>query len=182
MTNPETNVAPKVHYTGKALLNMPPQQVYAVFKLRVDVFVNEQRAPFAEIDEIDAHPGTHHIMGYVHPGSDPTSPWGAPDAGSPLRLAGTCRVFGPAEAQHIGRICVAEDLRGHGIAKQLVLEALEVCEARAAALDPTTQKAIVKLDAQTYLTKFYESFGFEVVGDPFDMDGVEHVEMHKTLS
>lgn len=176
-----TNEKPQIHYTGKALLNMPAQQVYALFKLRVDIFVNEQKATFAEIDEIDAHPNTHHVLAYVHPGSGPTFPWGVADPGSPLRLVGTARVFGPVEEQHIGRVCVSEDLRGLGVAHQLMEESLEVCRARAAALDPTTQKAIVKLDAQTYLTEFYEGFGFAKVGEPFELDGVEHVEMHKTL-
>lgn len=160
---------------------MPAQQVYALFKLRVDIFVNEQRAPFAEIDEIDAHPNTHHILAYIHPGSGPEFPWGVADAGSPMRLVGTARVFGPPEEQHIGRVCVSEDLRGLGIADQLMKEALDVVQARAAALDPSTQKAIVKLDAQTYLQGFYERLGFAPVAEPFVLDGIEHVEMHKEL-
>lgn len=175
------NDNPKIHYTGKPLLEMPAQQVYALFKLRVDIFVNEQRAAFAEIDEIDAHPNTHHILAYVHPGSGPSFPWGVADPGSPLRLVGTARVFGPVEEQNIGRVCVAEDMRGYGIAHQIMEEALEVCRARAAALDPTTQQGIVKLDAQTHFAGFYESFGFVRVGEPFEVDGIEHVEMHKAL-
>ena len=80
----------------------------------MDVFVNEQRAPFAEIDETDALPGTQHIQAFVHPGSGPDFPWGTADPGSPLRLVGTARVFGPPEEQHIGRVCVAQDMRTQG--------------------------------------------------------------------
>ncbi|MBC2681338.1 GNAT family N-acetyltransferase [Corynebacterium sp. 4HC-13] len=173
--------SPDVHLTGRALLNMVPQQVHALYKLRVDIFVNEQRAPFAEIDDTDAHPNTHHILAYVHPGSGPDYPFGTPDPGSPMRLVGTARVFGPPEAQHIGRVCVAPDMRGYGVARQLMDEALEVCKARAAALDPTTQSAIVKLEAQTYLTNFYASYGFTIVGEEFEVEGVPHVEMHLPL-
>lgn len=172
---------PEVHVTGRALLNMVPQQVHALYKLRVDVFVNEQRAPFAEIDDVDIHPNTHHILAYVHPGSCPTYPYGTADPGSPMRLVGTARVFGPPEAQHIGRVCVRSDVRGYSISRVIMDQALEVCRGRAAALDPTTQQAIVKLDAQTYLTEFYRTYSFEPVGEPFEVEGVEHIEMHLKL-
>lgn len=180
MTNPELE-KPDVHLTGRALLNMTPQQVHALYKLRVDIFVNEQRAPFAEIDDIDIHPHTQHILAYVHPGSGPNYPFGTADPSSPLRLVGTARVFGPPEEQHIGRLCVRPDVRGYSISRQLIEEAIEVCKARAAALDPTTQRSVVKIEAQSYLTEFYASYGAETVGEPFDVDGISHVEMELAL-
>lgn len=173
--------APKVHVTGRNVLSMPGHQVHALYKLRVDVFVNEQRAPFPEIDDTDALPNTHHILAYVHPGNGPSYPHGTPDPGSPLRLVGTCRVFGPPEAQHLGRLCVSADMRGYGIAHQLVQEALEVCISRAAALDPSTNAPIVKIEAQTYLDDFYRTYGFKEAGDRFVTEGIEHVEMHLDL-
>ena len=180
MTQPDPD-KPEVHLTGRAVLNMPPQQVHALYKLRVDIFVNEQRAPFAEIDDTDIHPNTQHILAYVHPGSGPNYPFGAPDPASPLRLVGTARVFGSPEEQHIGRLCVASDMRGYAISRQIVEQALEVCRGRAAALDPTTQRSVVKIEAQTYLTEFYASYGAEAVGETFEVDGVEHVEMQLVL-
>lgn len=173
--------APEVHTTGKQVLSMQPQQVHALYKLRVDVFVNEQRSSFPEIDDTDIDPGTHQVLAYVHPGSGPEYPWGLPDPGSPLRLVGTLRVFGPPEEQHIGRLCVHPDFRGFGIAAQLVDDALEVIRGRAAALDPNVQKTVVKIEAQTYLMPFYESYGFEPAGEVFMAEGIEHREMHLTL-
>ncbi|WCZ35831.1 GNAT family N-acetyltransferase [Corynebacterium heidelbergense] len=171
----------QTHITGRTLLDMTPQQVHAMYKLRVDVFVNEQQSTFAEIDDTDAHPKTHHLLAYVHPGSGPDYPYGVADPGSPLRLVGTARIFGPPEAQHIGRLCVVPDLRGYGIAKQIIEQALEVARGRTAALDPVSQSAIVKIEAQTHVQKFYEGYGFAAVGEPFDLEGVEHVEMHLAL-
>lgn len=173
--------APDIHLTGRTLLKMLPQQVHALYKLRVDVFVNEQRAPFAEIDDTDAHPNTHHILAYVHPGSGPDYPFGVADPGSPMRIVGTARVFGPVERQHIGRLCVAQDMRSQGIARKILNEALDVCRGRAAALDPTTQTAQVVIEAQTYLTEFYEGFGFTVAGEEFEVEGVPHIEMTLAL-
>ena len=56
---------PDVHFTGRALLAMPAQQLHPLYKLRVDVFVHEQQTPFAEIDDIDPHPNTHHVLAYI---------------------------------------------------------------------------------------------------------------------
>lgn len=173
--------APDIHLTGRTLLKMLPQQVHALYKLRVDVFVNEQRAPFAEIDDTDVHPNTHHILAYVHPGSGPDYPFGVADPGSPMRIVGTARVFGPVKRQHIGRLCVAADMRSLGIAHKIMDEALEVCRGRAAALDPSTQTAVVSIEAQSHLTHFYEGFGFAVTGDEFEVEGVPHIEMSLTL-
>lgn len=173
--------APKVYITGRALLSMPAYQVHALYKLRVDVFVNEQQATFPEIDDQDALPDTHHLLAYVHPGNGPHFPWGTADPGSPMRLVGTVRVFGPPGEQHIGRLCVHPDLRGYGIAHQLVQEALAVTRERAAALDPTMQKAIVKIESQRHSAPVYELYGFKAVDEPFTVEGVEHVEMHLEL-
>lgn len=180
MTQPDMQT-PKIHLTGRALLNMTPQQVHALYKLRVDIFVSEQRAPFAEIDDVDIHPNTQHILAYVHPGSGPDFPFGAPDPASPLRLVGTARIYGQPEEQHIGRLCVSSDMRGFAISRQIIDEALDVCRGRAAALDPSTQKALVKIEAQAHLTEFYRSYGFEPIGEEFDVDGIRHVEMHLQL-
>ena len=181
MTDSQENLSetPDVHITGKQLLAMQPGQVHALYKLRVDTFVNEQHTTFAEIDDADAEPGTHHVLAYIHPGHDLR--WGTPDPGSPLKLIGTARIFGPAEEQQIGRLCVHQDFRGFGVARQIVDATLEVARGRAAALDPVTQKAVVKIDAQVATQPFYASYGFEPVGEPFTVEGIEHQEMHLIL-
>lgn len=155
-----------LYVTGRALLNMPAQQIHDLYKLRVDVFVHEQQAPYAEIDDIDPHPGTHHLLAYSSP---------------PLTLVGTARVFGVPHDQHIGRVCVHKDFRRQGIAGNLMDEALEVCRARAAALDPTTQTAQVTLEAQTYIQDFYASYGFQAEGEEFELEGVPHIRMRLVL-
>ena len=66
----------------------------------------------------------------------------------------------------IGRVVVAPAARGRGLAARLVDEAVRRVGDRAA-----------RLDAQTGLTRFYASYGFEVTGPEFDEDGVLHVPM-----
>jgi ElaA protein len=35
----------------------------------------------------------------------------------------------------------------------------------------------IRISAQQYLEKFYSEFGFETVSDPYDEDGIPHIEM-----
>ena len=79
-------------------------------------------------------------------------------------------------------MCIRDrDVRGRGIATQIMEQALEVCKGRAAALDPTTQVARVSLNAQTQAQDFYAKFGFQPVGEPFDEEGIPHVTMELKL-
>jgi ElaA protein len=40
-------------------------------------------------------------------------------------------------------------------------------------------KQPIKIGAQLYLKKFYESFGFKQTGDVYDEDGIDHIYMLK---
>ena len=40
----------------------------------------------------------------------------------------------------------------------------------------------VKIGAQLYLKRFYESFGFEQISDVYLEDGIKHISMQKTSS
>ena len=39
----------------------------------------------------------------------------------------------------------------------------------------------IKIGAQLYLKKFYESLGFVQSGDVYDEDGIDHIEMIKPV-
>ena len=157
----------KTYLTGKRLMDMNAAQVHDLYKLRVDIFVHEQQCPYAEIDDIDPHPGTLHILAYQH-------------TGEKLRLVGTCRVFGAPHDQWVGRVCVSPDQRGEGLGHQLIERALDVCKERAAGIDPE-HPAQVRLNAQERLEEFYQSHGFARCGDNFDEDGIPHVPMTLAL-
>ena len=171
------SATPQVHLTGRNVLGMPGHQVHALYKLRVDVFVNEQRFPRSTIRMHSRIRTTSWRTSIQVVASFPMAQQ-IPD----LRCAWLAPAVSSApEEQHLGRLCVSADMRGYGIAHQLVQEALEVCISRAAALDPATQKAIVKIEAQTYLDDFYKTYGFVEAGEKFSAEGIEHVEMHLDL-
>jgi ElaA protein len=127
-------------------------ELYALLKLRVDVFVVEQRAPYPELDGRDLLPDTGHL-------------W-YPSTGEPqayLRI-----LHEPPGGRRIGRVCTTPSARGAGLGNRLMAEAMRrIGDAEAV------------LDAQTYAQRFYEKFGFTAVGAPFDEDGIEHITMRR---
>ena len=149
------------------LTGLGPLDVHALYKLRVDVFVAEQDCPYAEIDEVDADPGTTHLLAWASAGS-------AGAAGAVRdELIATLRVFGSEgfnDVMHVGRVCTAPAWRGRGVAAQLIRRGLELCGDRP-----------VEIGAQAYLERWYEQFGF-VRSGPDYLDGrIPHLPMRRDL-
>jgi ElaA protein len=128
--------------------------LYALLRLRVDVFVVEQHCPYPELDGRDTEAGTRHL-------------WTTDDAGAPL---GYLRMLDePDGGVRIGRVCVAAAGRGRGVAGRLM----------AAALDRLAGRPCV-LDAQAHLVGFYGAFGFTPTGPGYVEDGIPHVPMARS--
>ncbi|MDV8000129.1 GNAT family N-acetyltransferase [Rhodococcus sp. IEGM 1408] len=152
-----------VRVIASPLAELGPMDVHALYKLRVDVFVAEQDCPYAEIDEVDADPGTTHLLA-----------WGAgASAGDPEHLVATLRLFGSGVhggVMHLGRVCTAPEWRGQGIAAQLIRLALSRCGDRP-----------VEIGAQAHLERWYEQFGFVRCGEDY-LDGrIPHLPMRRDL-
>jgi len=123
-------------------------------RIRFAVFVAEQGvAPELEIDATD--PQSLHALA-----SRSTGP-----------ALGTGRLLPDG---HIGRIAVVREARGQGVGAALLLKLME------AARQQGHQE--VELFSQVHAQRFYERFGFVVVGPPFDDAGIAHVTMRCKLS
>ena len=126
--------------------------LYALLRLRVDVFVVEQRAAYPELDGRDTEPGTLHVWLATDDDDEP---------------AAYLRILEEDGTRRIGRVCTARHHRGQGLADRLVTAALDLTKDR-----PTV------LDAQSYLVAFYKRLGFEQTGPEYDdEDGIPHVPM-----
>ena len=132
--------------------------VYAVARLRQQVFVLEQGCLYGDLDGRDLEPGTRHVLLRD----------GGPLVGY-LRLLEDAPVGAPAEWR-IGRVLLAKGFRGRGLADGLVRTALEHC----AWSDPTRD---VVLAAQSPLAGWYAGFGFAADGPEFVEDGIPHTPM-----
>ena len=124
-------------------------KLYELLRFRQGIFVVEQGSPYPDLDGLDQ--SAWHLLLRV----DGT-------------LAGYSRLIAPPV--RIGRVAVAAPLRGRGLGRRLMEEALSFCRKRYPAQD-------IVLAAQLELASFYESFDFAVISEPYDDFGVMHVEM-----
>lgn len=74
------------------------------------------------------------------------------------------------EMPSIGRVVTSPAARRNGTGKELMKLSLDKMQQ----LFGTTP---IKIGAQLYLKKFYESFGFIQTGDIYDEDGIDHIVM-----
>jgi ElaA protein len=132
--------------------DLTPDRLYALLRLRVDVFVIEQECPYQELDGMDLLPSTRHF-------------WIASDRREPVACL---RLLEESGGFRIGRVCTARAYRGMGLSRRLMEAALaEVGDAEAV------------LAAQARVAGLYEAYGFVPEGEPYDEDGIMHVDMRR---
>lgn len=130
------------------------REVHDILQARSAVFVVEQACVFQDMDGAD--PESWHLF-----------------AREGEAVAAYCRLVPPGAKYaepSIGRVITTQAVRGTGMGRALVAEALS----RARSLWPG--KAI-RIGAQLHLERFYGDFGFARASDPYDEDGIPHVEM-----
>lgn len=147
----------RINWNSKPFDALSLMEFHELLKLRVDVFVVEQNCPYPELDGQD--PSAIHIVGRDADGA----------------MVAVARILPPApdDVPHIGRIAVRQDLRGQGIAKELMNIALEEVAKRYG----TRRSALA---AQSHLEQFYASLGYVRQGPDYPWDGIPHVDMLRT--
>ena len=139
-------------FIKKSFPELTLEELYEILKLRVDVFVVEQKCPYPEIDgaDLDAHHlflrDEHGISAY-------------------LRVLKAGMKF--AEPS-LGRILTTR--RGEGLGAEIVRRGIEFVREEFNA-------ERIRIEAQVYARGFYEKLGFRQCSEPFWDDGIEHIEM-----
>jgi len=128
---------------------LAPRTAYLLWQLRARVFVLEQECPYLDLDGRDLEPATRHL-------------WAEQD-GTPVAYL---RLLDDEAAWRIGRVLVAPEHRGRGLARDLMAAALARVGDRPC-----------RLDAQSYLVGWYGDQGFEPCGEVFLEDGIPHMPM-----
>jgi len=137
---------------------LTPQDLYAVVQLREAVFVVEQNCPYPDADGRD--PNAWHLLGWMHNSTKRS-------------LVAYARIFEAGvryDQASIGRVVTAGEVRGTGLGKTLLAEALRRIESLAPGQS-------VKIAAQRRLEDFYLGFGFKTISAPYEEDGITHVDM-----
>lgn len=125
-------------------------------RLRREVFVAEQSVPEdIEIDELDAVARHFVVL----------------DGGE---VVATMRIVPYEGALKVGRVAVRRDLRGAGLGRRLMEEAIRVAGAEGA-------RALI-LNAQVSAAAFYRKLGFVEEGPIFDEAGIPHTKMVRRMA
>ena len=129
-------------------------ELYEIIRAREAVFVVEQACPYQEVDGMDI--SSWHLSVTMDG-----------------ELAAYARLVDPGvkyQQPSIGRVMTLKQFRRLKIGRALMTEAIRFSE-----LQFPGQS--IKIGAQVYLNEFYASFGFEAVSDPYDEDGILHIDM-----
>ena len=141
-------------WTLKEFAELTPAELYAIIRLRNEVFVIEQNCIYQDADNKDQD--SLHLCGWLDP-----------------ELVAYTRLIPPGlsyEECSIGRVVTAPAHRKTGAGKELMQVSIEKAF-------HTFNTDTIKIGAQVYLKKFYESLGFEQCSDDYLEDGIPHITM-----
>ena len=143
-----------LEWTIKKFDELSVHELYAVLRLRSEVFVVEQSCVFQDMDNKDQ--SSWHLMGW-----------------DDNMLVAYTRLIPPGVSYSyasIGRVITSPGARGSGMGKLLMKRSVEEAQR-------LFGNAPIKIGAQLYLREFYNSFGFKQSSDIYDEDGIDHIEM-----
>ena len=146
-----------LNWVIKAFKELSVHELYAAMRLRQEVFIVEQNCPYLDADGKDLK--SYHLMGYLN-----------------NELVAYSRIVPPGvsyEEVSIGRVVTATEHRKMAYGVQLMNESIRQ-------IDKAYGPVPIRIGAQLYLKRFYESFGFAQQGEPYLEDGIPHIIMLKS--
>lgn len=148
----------KISWTVKSFEELSNKELYAILKLRAEVFVVEQNCAYQDLDGKDG--GSYHLMG----------------VNEENKLIAYSRLLSPKVSYKeisIGRVVTSPAFRKKGVGKQLMEKSIEE-------IHKLYGKHPIRIGAQRYLKNFYENFNFVQTSDEYLEDSIPHIEMLKS--
>ena len=142
--------------TIKKFNELSLEELYSILQLRSKVFVVEQNCVYQDLDGKDQR--ALHIIGTKN-----------------KHVVAYARIFKSGDyfkEASIGRVVVKESQRklDYGIT---------ILKASIAAVEQNFNETKIHVSAQKYLLNFYNSLGFEQIGEEYLEDGIPHIGMVK---
>jgi len=130
------------------------ERLYEILKLRLEVFVVEQKCAYQDLDNKDEK--ALHLVGEEN-----------------NKIIAYTRIFRKGDFfknSSIGRVLVKKEYRNRDYGRIIMRRSIEKLKE-----DPKEEK--IELSAQKYLLKFYSELGFEKKGEEYLEDNIPHVKM-----
>lgn len=143
-----------VDWILKQFNDLTPKELYDILQLRNEVFIVEQNCPYQDLDNKDLK--ATHLMSMKE-----------------NNLLAYSRLLAPGisyRESSIGRIVTSPSVRKTGMGKRLMEESIRQIE-------NLFHSGTIRIGAQLYLKKFYESFGFIQQSDAYLEDNIPHIIM-----
>jgi ElaA protein len=140
----------------KSFSELSTIELYEILQLRSEVFVVEQDCVYQDIDFKDQK--ALHVIGLKN-----------------NKIIAYTRIFKSGdyfEKASIGRVVVAKNERINKYGYLIMKASIE-------AISTFFNETTIKISAQKYLKKFYESLRFEMIGEEYLEDGIPHIGMIK---
>jgi ElaA protein len=190
---------PPVTFRLRTFEALTPRELHDALQLRTEVFIVEQKCAYQDVDGLDLR--ALHLLGYATPAADGKSVTGRepvtggetetgrePVTGvehaggsgdgtpgtSPLLCYARLLPQGTSYPEHaaIGRVITKGTVRGTGLGRTLMLEALRQ-------VDVAWGSPPLQLGAQDYAIPFYEALGFRTLDHRYLEDGIPHTTMER---
>jgi ElaA protein len=143
-----------INWTFKEFSALDAAELYAILKLRNEVFIIEQNCIYQDADDKDQL--SWHLMGW-----------------DGEKLAAYSRIIPPGvsyEQASIGRVVTSPLCRREGLGRKLMHQSIALTYEQ-------FDTSEIKIGAQVYLREFYGSLGFHPCSEPYLEDGIPHIEM-----
>lgn len=150
-----------INFSLKPFYELSLDELYDAMVLRQEVFSVEQDCVYLDADNKDQE--SWHLLGKNDKGA----------------LVAYLRILPKGLSYEkypsIGRVVTSEKVRKQGAGKALLGAAIQETNILFPGAD-------IKISAQTYLLRFYKSFGFEPRGEEYLEDGIPHMAMIRSAT
>ena len=129
-------------------------ELYEILRVRAEVFVVEQTCVYQDLDLKDKK--AYHLF-----------------CENNGEIVAYLRILDKGVSYpeiSIGRVLTRETNRSTGLAREMMQKAISFVEEELSEMQ-------IRISAQLYLKRFYESLGFSVTSDIYLEDDIEHIEM-----
>ena len=137
--------------TVKHTNELTSKELINILKERVKVFVVEQNCPYQEVDD-DDYDDLHVCLIEDN------------------QFKAYTRIIDKGDHITFGRVLVVKEFRKNGLGEKIVSATINEIKQR-------FPKQPIQIQAQAYLQKFYEQFGFKAISNVYLEDNIPHLDM-----